>query len=176
MNLYLYLTAASSHPEKLIKAIIFQLLKKYKAQNTKHSDYIKYTMFLYRNHLERGHLPSTIRPYFREANRKVLQQEKEKAQQSQQESSNEPSPPTSNSRPSFLHFFYGRNELPSRIVRRLHDAHCPDFEIRLGLAPPKMCHSRAKNIGNLASQTRLHEPPGRPASYFIGEHHQGLDP
>ena len=73
MNLYLYLASQSNHSPALVKAIIYQLMKKYKAQNSKHSDYIRYTKYLYRRHLERGHTAQVIRPYFLEAHHKLEQ-------------------------------------------------------------------------------------------------------
>jgi hypothetical protein len=74
-NLYLCLAAESNHSKKITKAIIYQLMKKYKAQNTKHYDFIKQTKHLYRCQLERGHLAAVIKPYFLEAQLKLRQQE-----------------------------------------------------------------------------------------------------
>ena len=51
MNLYLYLASQCNHLSALFKSIIYQLMKKYKVQNTKHSDYIRYTKYLYRRQL-----------------------------------------------------------------------------------------------------------------------------
>ena len=67
MNLYLYIPPASNHSPKQTKSIIFQLMKRYRLQNTKFKDYVKYTMLLYRRHLARGHSSKKIWPYFRDA-------------------------------------------------------------------------------------------------------------
>ena len=78
-------------------------------------------------------------------------------------------------RPSYLHFVYDKYDIPAHVIQQLHSKHCSEFEKRLGLLPPRICYSRPKNIGDLATQALLHEPPG-PASYFMGEHQKGLDP
>ena len=133
MNLYLYLTASSNHSEKLIKAIIFQLMKKYKMQNSKYSDYVKYTALLYRRHLDRGHQPSTIRQYFTDAHRRLLEEEREQREQQPHSPTAviNPNPNLKSSRTSFLHFVYDRHDLPPRIIRCLHDTKCSNFEKRI---------------------------------------------
>ena len=79
-------------------------------------------------------------------------------------------------RPSYLHFIYDKHDIPARIVQQLHSKHCSSFEKKLGLLPPKICYLRPKNIGDLATQAIVREPPGKPASYFMGEHQKRLDP
>ena len=157
MNLYLYLASQSNHSPALVKAIIYQLMKKCKAQNSKHSDYIRYTKYLYRRHLERGHTAQVIRPYFLEAHHKL-----EQPAPQPRDDQVVPAPsnsPTTESRPSYLHFEYHQNDIPGKTVRRIYKTHCSDFEQTLGISPPRMCYSRPKNIGDLATQARLHEPP-----------------
>ena len=46
MNFYLYIPPSSNHSPKQTKAIIYQLMRRYKLQNTKYSDYIKYASTL----------------------------------------------------------------------------------------------------------------------------------
>ena len=60
MNSYLYIVPSSNHSPKQIKAIIFQLMKRYRLQNTRYSDYIKYTLLLYCRHLAWVCLPDNI--------------------------------------------------------------------------------------------------------------------
>ena len=48
MNLYLYITPSSNDLLKQTKAIIYLLMRHYKLQNTKYSDYVKCTLLLYR--------------------------------------------------------------------------------------------------------------------------------
>ena len=77
-------------------------------------------------------------------------------------------------RPSFLHFIYDMDELPSHIVMRLHTQHCSHFEQELGLDPPKICYFRPKNIGELAPQIKLHEPINKSARHFYDKRINGL--
>ena len=69
MNLYLYLPPTSNHPPKMTKAIVYQLLKKYKNQNTDHENYLKYSVLLYRCHKMRGHQTQNLRKYFLSVNK-----------------------------------------------------------------------------------------------------------
>ena len=180
MNLYLYIPPASNHSPKQTKAIIFQLMKRYRLQNTKFKDYIKYTMLLYRRHLARGHLSEKIWPYFREAHKKLQLQLSQPPEQDEEEEAAAVLDPNNlfsrEARPSYLHFVYDKYDIPGHVIQKLHQEHCSTFEKTLGLLPPRICYSRPKNIRDLATQARLHEPPGKPASYFMGEFQKGLDP
>ena len=178
LNLYLYIVPSSNHSPKQIKAIIFQLMKRYRLQNTRYSDYVKFTMLLYRRHLARGHLPKDVWPYFKQAHKKLKNLPLESPQQQQEEEA--PLDPnnlfTKEMRPSYLHFVYDKYDIPAHVIQQLHTRHCSSFEKTLGLLPPKVCYSRPKNIGDLATQALLHEPPDKPASYYMGEYQKGLDP
>ena len=72
--MYLYLPPTSNHPPKMTKAIIYQLLKKYKNQNTDHENYLKYSV-LYRRHKMRSHQTHNLRKYFLLADKKLHQKE-----------------------------------------------------------------------------------------------------
>ena len=154
-------------------------MKRYRLQNTKFKDYVKYTMLLYRRHLARGHLPEAIWPYFREAYQK-LQTQLESPPERQQDDPllrlNPNNLPRNEPRPSYLHFVYDKHDIPGRVVQQLHEKHCSSFEKALNLLPPKICYSRPKTIGDLATQAVLHQPPDKPASHFMGEYQKGLDP
>ena len=181
MNLYLYLVPSSNHPPKQIKAIIFQLMKRYRLQNTYYSDYIKYSLLLYRRHLARGHLPDDIWPYFKQAHQKLDLQASQPPQEEEEDEEEAAILDPNNlfskeKRPSYLHFIYDKHDIPARVVQQLHSQHCSSFEKKLGLLPMRICYSRPNNIGDLATQATLHQPPGKPASYFMGEHQKGLDP
>jgi hypothetical protein len=168
MNLYLYLPPTSNHNPRQCKAIIYQLLKKYKIQNTNYQDYLKYSALLYRRHRLRGHQPSQLRKYFSEAHNKIIN--------SAPLGNTTILTSTGDKRQSFLHFQYNSTDLPAKAVMRLHAKHCHGFEQDIGLSPPKMCYSRPKNIGDLATQTKLHQHPTKPASHYMGEFQKGLDP
>ena len=58
----------------------------------------------------------------------------------------------------------------------IDNIHYPDFETKLGLFLPRICYFHPKNIGNLVPQFKLHRLPGKPASYFMGDYQQRLNP
>ena len=123
---------------------------------------------LYRRYRARGHQPSTLRKYFLSAHTKLS-------------SSATPEKPliltsTGNQRQSFLHSQYNATDPPGRALMQLHTKHCQAFQEELHLLPPKICYSRPKNIGDIATQTSLHQNQAKPASYFMGEFQKGLDP
>ena len=168
MNLYLYIPPTSNHPPRQTKAIIYQILKKYSAQNTYHEDYLKFAVLLYRRYRARGHQPSTLRRYFLAAHNKLFSKaipEKPLILTSPGEK-----------RQSFLHCQYNAADPPGRALISLQAKHCSAFQQELNLLPPKICYSRPKNIGDIATQTTLHQDPAKPASHFFGEFQKGLDP
>ena len=154
----------------MIKAIIFQLLKKYKSQNSDYKNYLKFSVLLYRRHRMRSHQTPNLRKYFLSAHKKLNKQ------RTQLEKKQILTSPDNNSRQSFLHFKYNASDVTGRAAMQLHTKHCQAFQGKLDLLPPKICYSRPKNIGDLATQTRLHQHPERPSSYFMGEYQRGLDP
>jgi len=181
MNLYLYITPSSNHSPKQIKAIIYQLMRRYKLQNTKYSDYIKYTLLLYRRHLAQGHLPDDVWPYFKQAQQKLQDQASQLLPQEEEEEEEAAALNPNNlfskeGRLSYLHFIYNKDDIPERVTQQLHSHHCSSLQKKLGLLPPKVCYLRPKNIGDLATKASLHKPPGKPARYFMGEHQKGLNP
>ena len=84
--------------------------------------------------------------------------------------------PDNKSRESFLHLKYNASDVAGRAIMQLHTKHCKAFTNKFDLQPPKICYSGPKSIGDLVTQTKLHEHPERPASYFMGKYQKGLDP
>ena len=61
--------------------------------------------------------------------------------------------------------------------RKLYNQHCKElFERILRVRLPIITYSRPKNIGDYVTQARLHEGPHHPASKYLGEYKQGLNP
>ena len=170
LNLYLYLPYSSNHNRKLFKGVIYGLMKKYREQNTHYSDYLRFTKLLYVRHLERGHQAATLKPLFLDAHAKIKQQR------------TEPPPPPPEEREedplhaSYLHWEYHMDDLPSKTIRSSYDKNCNTFEEALGVSAPKICYHRPKNIGDMATQARLHQADGLPASHYMGEFQRGLNP
>ncbi|KAL7525968.1 hypothetical protein ACHAWF_003915, partial [Thalassiosira exigua] len=172
-KLALYLPGPSAHPAGMIKGTIFGLLRRYHEQNTLYSDYLHFAARLFRNLLARAWRAEDIRPIFIEAHRKI----KHESLQPQPPPPAAAPPPEEDEKRLFLHFQYHPHDVPRRTIRRLYDQHCGE-ELRnaLSVQPPTIAYSRPKNIKDYVAQARLHEAPGRPASYYLGEHDQGLAP
>lgn len=176
MNLYLYLHRAISpnHSSRQTKAIIYQLMKHYWLQNTRYSDCVKYTLLLYCRRLARGHLPDDVLPYFKQAHQRLQPQANQPPQQEEEEEEASTLDPNNlfpkEECPSYLHFIYDKHDIQARVIQQLHSQHCSSFQKKVGLLPPTVCYARPKNIGDLATKAIVHEPPGKPASYFMGEH------
>ena len=173
MNLYLYLPSSSAHSDGMIKGVIHGRLRAYKEQNTYYADYLKFARLLYKRLIARGWSPSYLKPIFLKAHAKL------KAIATQPTS--EPStPPTVNTsaklRKLFLHLQYHPEDVPRRVIRGLYDTYCAKFGELLGVEPITIAYSRAENIGDLATGARLYQAPGLPASHYMGEFKQGLDP
>jgi hypothetical protein len=71
LNLYLYPTATSAHPMGTKKGLIYGLLKKYKEQNSKFSDFKEISSRLFQRLLRRGYRYKTLRDMFVQSLRKL---------------------------------------------------------------------------------------------------------
>lgn len=163
MNLYLYLPAASAHPRGMIKGVIYGLLRRYREQNTYYSDYVRFAKLLYRRLLARGWQWKDIKPIFTDAHRRICQPTVDST-------TNAVVIPTKRERQLFLHLEYHPNGIPRHVVRQLYDKHCHQFERLLGVKPPIIAYTRLPNLGDKATKAKLHEAPGKPASFYLGEH------
>ena len=77
----------------------------------------------------------------------------------------------------FLHFVFHPDDISRLSIRELYNRHCRElFEAELGVATPTMAYSCPRNIGDLASQTKLHQAPGQNSSTIMGKYKQGLAP
>ena len=54
MNLYHYICPSSNYPPKMLKGIIYGLIRTYKLQNTKEEDYLEVACLLHKRHVARG--------------------------------------------------------------------------------------------------------------------------
>jgi len=173
MNLYLYLPAASAHPEGCIKGTIFGLVRRYHAQNTYRKDYVHFVTLLYTRLLERGWERGYVRGLILDAC-DVIERTKRKPTVGPIE------PPTEESKSKtkllFLHLQYHPDDISRRRIRELYEKHCGDlFQDTMKIKQPVIAYSRPPNIGDYVTQARLHQAPGKTASTFMGEYRQGLD-
>ena len=73
MNLFLYIPAYSAHPPGVLNSLIYGLMKTYRLQNTKRTDYIKSVNLLYHRLIARGYTQSQLVPIFNSAESKLKQ-------------------------------------------------------------------------------------------------------
>ena len=70
----------------------------------------------------------------------------------------------------FLHLEYSENNIPNQAVRALYDHYCKEAFEGLGITQMSTLYSPPKNIKDLVSKAKLHQPPGKEASkYHPGE-------
>ena len=168
MNLYQYIMPQSNHPRRMMKGIIFSLLRNYHRQNSKFDDYKRMAHLLFQRHVDRGWDRELIRSWILEADSKI---------QSQGPTPRSPPPtlcpvPPDDNQDArlFLHLEYHRGDITKAQVRRLYDAYCKDvFETELGITQLTIAYSRPTNLQELLTKGHLHQAPGQEASTFMGE-------
>ena len=148
---------SSNHAPRMMKGIIFSLVKNYRLQNSEEADYTNMCQKLFARHVARGWDRTTMKSWILEADRRLRLP---------------PNPcttlPTSGAHNRlFLHMEYHKNDIPKRLVRSIYERHCqPLFSKYLGVEQLTVAYSRAKNIKELASKAKLHQAPGSEASTF----------
>ena len=168
MNLYLYLPPASAHSGNVLKGMIYGLVRRYKAQNTYRKDYIHFVRLLFRRLLARGWKREYIHPLVMEACNRL-----EISNTTQHEPTND----ANENEMLFLHFVFHPDDISRLSIRQLYNTHCQElFEAELDVARPTIAYSRPRNIGDLVSQTKLHQAPGHNSSSIMGKYKQGLAP
>ena len=170
MNLYHYISPSSNHPPKMIEGIIYSLLRTYKLQNTMEKDYIDVARLLHERHVARGWDHNHMRRLILEADFKLRQNPPTLP------AAVTPAPPDpalyQNKKTDrvFLHFEYGRNDLPRNIIRSIYNMTCKEMCEGIGLKDLTIAYSRPKNIKDLVTKAKLHMAPGKEASkYYLGE-------
>ena len=163
MKLYQYIPPRSCHPPGMMEGIIYSLMRTYKKQNTKASDYRLMATKLFRRHVARGWDKNVMKTYILKADSKLNNAHQQRAQV--------PTQHLSNKERLFLHLEYHSGDIPKRTVRALYDTYCkPVFECLLGVKQFTIAYSRAKNLKDTLTQAKFHQAPGKPASkYYLGE-------
>lgn len=179
MNLYLYIPAASAHPEGCIKGTIFGLIRRYHAQNTYRKDYVQMVKLLYIRLLKRGWQSSFIRGLILDACT-TCDETKKKTKPAPDEppaNSNSNSTPNSKKKLLFFHLQFHPEDISRKKIQEFYAEHCSDlFKEHMDIDRPVIAYSRPPNIGDYVTQAMLHEAPGKTASTYMGEYRQGLAP
>ena len=168
LNLYLYIPPASAHPPGVIKGLLYGLIRRYHAQNTRREDYHNMVRLLYQRLLERGWQSHQIRPLIEGICRTLGAQ------------NTTPNPPVereSDGNQLFIHLTYHPDDIPRQHIRALYDKHLGDLLLRkLNVKRPIIAYSRSKNIGEYITKAKLHQAPGQTASVIMGELRQAQNP
>lgn len=163
MNLYLYLPGSSAHPNGTIKGTIYGQMLSYYENNSRYEDYIRFTCLLYQRLMARGHQQSVIRPIFLESHASITSRRRTNPLTPQNDDTN-------GKHAIYLHFTYHPEDVPRSIIRGLYYKHMAAAEQLLNLAPPVVAYSRPTNLGEICSQSKLHEAPGRDAITHLAEY------
>ena len=165
----------SAHPRNCIKGTIYGLINRYYAQNTYREDYVHFVHRLYTHLLERGWTHEYLSTTIIEASRVI-----EKRGNNLHPPTTPPTTTTTDNEEEnrlFIHLQYHPDDISRQRVRTIYDATCGDlFSRELGIGRPTIAYSRPPNIGDKITQAKLHQAPGKPASYYLGEYNQGLSP
>ena len=165
MNLYQYLSPMSNHPPKMIKSIIYSLLKTYKNQNTYSKDYLDVATKLFKRHAARGWDKTVLKRMILESNTKLERKQLPPLQ---------PATSTSNNlldknNRLFVHMEYSKNDIPKKAIRSIVDATLPTTMEKLGINQVTVAYSRPKNLKDLLSKAKLHQAKGQEVSaYYSG--------
>lgn len=116
-NLYLYIPPNSAHPPGVIKSLIFGLLRKYKLQNTYHTDFCDMKHKLFARLIARGHCQYDILPIFQDA---LLRLEKAKHSNQIQNTDNK----KINDKILFFKFLYHPKDIPRNVIQSTYHTHC----------------------------------------------------
>ena len=167
MNLYQYITPTSNHPLRMMKGIIYSLLRNYHRQNSRFSDYKQMAHLLFKRHVARGWDAALIKSWIISADETIQSQATAIAQPSQL------LPPLTHAPDPderlFIHFEYHQNDIPKSRVRALYDHHCKTiFEEELGINQLTIAYSRSMNLQELLTKAKLHQAPGLEVSTYMG--------
>ena len=162
MNLYQYIPPTSAHPPKMMKGIVYGLIRQYKLQNTLPSDYINQSKLLFQRLVARGWDKRLIKSYILDADAKL---------------SNPTTNPSTNNTETltnkeqlFLHWKYHPHDIPRKNLRQIYDETCKDIFEGIGIKKLTIAYSRAPNLSSELTRAKLHQAPGKEASkYYDGE-------
>ena len=165
MNLYQYIMPQSNHPPRMMKGIIYSLMRNYHRQNTKFEDYRKMARLHFQRHADRGWDKKLVKSWIIAADEKIQATFKDPVP------IHAPAPNPDLDERLFIHFEYHKNDIPKSQVRRIYDQTCKDlFQEALGVEQLTIAYSRSMNLQELLTKGKLHQAAGQEASkYYLGE-------
>ena len=169
-NAYQYIPPHSAHPSGLINGVIYSLLRTYWRQNTKFSDFVKFSKLLFQRHLNQGWDQAVLKQVFCTALNRLNTEVRPEA----------PLPPgiydvedpidneIDFEKRLFFHMQFHPSDVPNKVVRKLYEEICQDvFHEHAGIEQFTICYSRAKSLGSVIAQARLHQKEGYEVSKYI---------
>ena len=163
MNLYLYLLPSSAHQRNTMKGVIFGELKRYYWQCTDKKDYVEVARLFFQRLLDRGWDFDQLKRMFVNANYKVC---------------NPPPLPqaisesTTSDNDKNIYLKLGRfhpHYIPSRTCQQIYEEELSTtLRDTIGIEKMVVCYKRAKNIGDIVSQTSLFQNRGEEVSTYLG--------
>ncbi|KAL7469413.1 hypothetical protein ACHAXS_009674 [Conticribra weissflogii] len=166
MNLYLYIPAASAHPNGMIIGVINSLVRRFHQQNSKRKDFVQVVILLYRRLTTRGWNAPWIKQLILTAVTKAQQHSKVPTPNIQQQ-------PTKN-HSIFLHLQYHPNDVPQNELRAIYAKNCKHLEQLttdkgkdLSLTSLTIAYSRAKNLRDILTSARLHPVEGKEVKHYF---------
>ena len=171
LNLYQYIMPQSNHPPRMMKGIIYSLMRNYKKQNSNYNDYKAMATKLFYRHINRGWDRSTMKQWILSADEKIQLETLQKNQPTTTITAPPTEEPLTNKERIFLHFEYHKNDIPKSRVRAIYENKCQTLlSDRLGIQQLTIAYSRPKNIKDTITKAKLHQAPGFEASkYYSGE-------
>ena len=169
-NAYLYIPPHSAHPKGMINGIIYSLLRTYWRQNSKFSDFVKFSKLLFQRHLNQGWDQAVLKQVFITALNRLNKEVRPEA----------PLPPgiydvedpqdnnvAFESR-LFFHTQYHPNDIPKKSIRGLYEELCKEvFQDQAGIEQFTICYSRAKSLGSVVAKAQIHQKEGHEVSKYI---------
>ena len=169
-NAYQYIPPHSAHPSGLINGVIYSLLRTYWRQNTKFSDFVKFSKLLFQRHLNQGWDQAVLKQVFCTALNRLNTEVRPEA----------PLPPgiydvedpidneIDFEKRLFFHMQFHPSDVPKKVIRKLYEEICQDvFREHAGIEQFTICYSRAKSLGSVIAQARLHQKEGYEVSKYI---------
>lgn len=164
MNLYLYLLPSSAHQKNTMKGVIFGELKRYYWQCTDKKDYVEVARLFFQRLLDRGWDFEHLKRMFQDANHKVCNPPQLPPAVS--------GPTTSNDEKNHIILKLGRfhpHYIPSRTCQQIYEEELSTIlHDEIGIERMIVCYKRAKNIGDIVSQTSLFQNRGEEVSTYLG--------
>ena len=175
MNQFLYIPAHSAHPPGVFKSLIYGLIQTYHRQNPYTKDFHNFVRLLFKRLLGRRHQRETLTPIFLDAIDRITQKSKVKNTLKTKNIGEQ-------GKQLFFHLQYHPRGIARSKIQALYKEHCEspdnlgesfrnhstDEGDTMQITKLTVAYSRAKNLRDVLSPSRLEEFQDCKVSNFIG--------